>query len=390
MALWTQEGANWAAMSTPNVPTAPRAHGGELTDLGRRALWGALLGAVISIALAALDASLTGRNITVLGLLAVVPFVASTVSTPSGTFLAGAFAAATAALMGDYARVTWDRPLLALLAGIAASTVIATLTAGLRSRRLRQLRRSRAVADVVQTALLRPVPDNLDGIRVAAHYSSATHGAQVGGDVYEILTTPYGVRAFVGDVRGKGLPAVHLASATLGAFREWAYQAPTLAELARQLDASVGRNADSEGFVTAVLVQLDQHHVQLINCGHPAPLLLTNGEVRNLEPATASLPFGLGVEAAVQQAPFGSGDRLLLYTDGVTDARRHGKYFDVADEVSRLPEADAEAFVRHLHRRLVKFTRRRLSDDVAILLMERRSTHVVAQASPSTLEQALR
>jgi len=369
---------------------AQSARGGEVADLGRRAVWGALLGAAISIGLAALDASLTGRNITVLGLLAVVPFLASTVSTPSGTFLAGAIAAATAALMGDYARVGWSRPLLALLAGIAASTLIATMTAGLRSRRLRQLRHSRAVADVVQTALLRPVPDTLHDVRMAAHYSSATHGAQVGGDVYEILTTPYGVRAFVGDVRGKGLPAVHLASATLGAFREWAYQAPTLAELATQLDARVARNADTEEFVTAVLVQLDQHDVQIINCGHPAPLLLTADEIRSLEPATASLPFGLGVTASVQRVRFVSGDRLLLYTDGVTDARRRGNYFDVATEVSRLPQAEPDEFVRQLHRRLVKFTRRRLSDDVAILLLERKGSLVASQATRSILEQAMR
>ncbi|HET6910081.1 MAG TPA: PP2C family protein-serine/threonine phosphatase [Mycobacteriales bacterium] len=387
MAFSPRDGANWAAMN----PSKPRsARGGEVADLGRRAVWGALLGAAISIALAALDASLTGRNITVLGLLAVVPFLASTVSTPSGTFLAGAIAAATTALMGDYARANWSRPLLALLAGIAASTLIATMTAGLRSRRLRQLRHSRAVADVVQTALLRPVPDTLQDVRLAAHYSSATHGAQVGGDVYEILTTPYGVRAFVGDVRGKGLPAVHLASATLGAFREWAYQAPTLAELAAQLDASVARNADAEEFVTAVLVQLDQHDAEIINCGHPAPLLLTSEEVRSLEPAIASLPFGLGVTATVQRVRFVSGDRLLLYTDGVTDARRRGKYFDVATEVSRLPEAEPDDFVRSLHRRLVKFTRRHLSDDVAILLLERKGSLVAQQASPSILEQAMR
>lgn len=372
-----------------STSSARIARAGEVTESGRRAAWGVLLGAVTSIALAALDGSLTGRNITVLGLLAVVPFLASTVSTPAGTFLAGAIAGTTATLMGDYARVNWSRPLLAVLAGIAASTIIATMTAGLRSRRLRQLRHTRAVADVVQTALLRPLPDDLDDIRVAAHYSSATHGAQVGGDVYEVVTTPYGVRAFVGDVRGKGLPAVHLASATLGAFREWAYQAPTLVDLAAQLDASVARNADSEEFVTAVLVQLDGDDVQLINCGHPAPLLIADGELHTVEPAATSLPFGLGVTAAAQQVRFVAGDRLLLYTDGVTDARRRGKYFDVAVEVSRLPHADPDTFVRQLHRRLVKFTRRRLSDDVAILLLERKGAHVAAQPTPSVLEEVL-
>src|SRR5579884_800079 len=217
----SRSGANWKPMALPGgidpaaPPVAPRRQ--------RRALWGLCSALVLSVGIGAVNIGLTGRSVGVLGLLATVPFVATMVSGVIGTLGAGLIAVGVALLVGDYDHGLWHRDLIAIAAGIAAATVFATGVAAATVRRLRQLRHTQAVAEVVQQTLLRPLPEWVGGIHVCARYSSATHGAQVGGDVYEALATPYGIRVFVGDVRGKGLPAVQLASTVLGAFREWAF-----------------------------------------------------------------------------------------------------------------------------------------------------------------------
>jgi hypothetical protein len=337
-----------------------------------RPMWpGLMMAALVAGSVAGVNVTITPRSLTVLGLLVAVPFVAATASTVLGTIAAGVIGVSAAALMGDYDHATWHRDLLVVICGIVAATLVAAGNAGIKTRRARQLQRSRAVAEVVQQTLLRPLPTQIAGVRIAAHYASATRGAQVGGDIYEALETPYGVRVFLGDVRGKGLPALHLANTALGAFRERAHEARDLRELATQLDVSVARNADIEEFVTAALVQIGDTGAQIVNCGHPAPLLLTGHDVAAVEPERTSLPLGLGVTPITTAVPLDAGDRLLLYTDGVSDARRRGKYFDVATEVAALHDRDPDALIIRLQRRLVKFTRRRLDDDVAILLLER-------------------
>jgi stage II sporulation SpoE-like protein len=93
-------------------------------------------------------------------------------------------------------------------------------------------------------------------MRAAVHYTAAHTCSKIGGDLYDVLQTRYGLRAVVGDVQGKGLGAVEPAAAMLGAFREAAHQEPTLDRLARRLadrlDRTPGR--DGEQFVTAVLM----------------------------------------------------------------------------------------------------------------------------------------
>jgi hypothetical protein len=86
----------------------------------------------------------------------------------------------------------------------------------------------------------------------------------------------------VGDTRGKGLPAVRLASVTATSFRDaCAEPGLSLMEVARSVDLSVTRTSGEEDFVTAVFAELDPRGwIQLVNCGHPAPLRLsTEGEL---------------------------------------------------------------------------------------------------------------
>jgi hypothetical protein len=101
-----------------------------------------------------------------------------------------------------------------------------------------------SVAEVVQRALLPPLPDRAGPLELRAVYLAAAAQARVGGDLYEVARTPFGIRLIVGDARGKGLDAVEAAAGVLGVFREVAHEVYTLAEAARRLDAGLARRAE--------------------------------------------------------------------------------------------------------------------------------------------------
>ena len=82
-------------------------------------------------------------------------------------------------------------------------------------------------------------------LAVAGRYISATAAADIGGDLYEALDTPYGVRMIIGDVRGKGLDAVRLASIVLGSYRHVAYERADLRAIVADLDRAVARSRRS-------------------------------------------------------------------------------------------------------------------------------------------------
>ncbi|MET8628638.1 hypothetical protein ABZW30_33675 [Kitasatospora sp. NPDC004669] len=77
-----------------------------------------------------------------------------------------------------------------------------------RTRQNRNLLQARTVAETLQRTVLRPVPERAGGLRVAGLYRPAQAEVLVGGDLYEVCDTRFGVRALLGDVRGKGLGAV--------------------------------------------------------------------------------------------------------------------------------------------------------------------------------------
>ena len=142
--------------------------------------------------------------------------------------------------------------MLALLAGFAVANSV------LRCAAQRRLGQARAVARVAQSALLREVPRSVAAARLASRYLSASAEAQVGGDLVEVIADGANPRWLVGDTRGKGLPAVRLASVAATSFRDACAQPGlSLTEVARAVEESVTRAAGEEDFVTAVFAELD-------------------------------------------------------------------------------------------------------------------------------------
>ncbi|MGC4894394.1 PP2C family protein-serine/threonine phosphatase [Micromonospora sp. DT31] len=319
-----------------------------------------------------------------LALMAAAPFIAASLASWRVVLAVGGLATATGVV---FAMGEPGAPLVTMVnvAAIAVSTAIAAATAGVRQRQVERIDELTRLASVAQQAVLRPLGPQVGTLAVAARYISSTATAEIGGDLYEAMDTPYGVRMIIGDVRGKGLDAVRLASIVLGSYRHVAYERADLRAVVTDLDRAVARNVGDEDFVTAALVEERGGTLTIVNCGHPPPLLLRRGAVIPLEPPAPAPPLGFMPVVRPRVERLEPGDRLLLFTDGLGEARRDGEFFPTADRAWRLlghgTVADGLA---SLQTALVEWVHGRLDDDIALVLMEYTGPRsVTAAAVPS-------
>ncbi|MEU3979992.1 PP2C family protein-serine/threonine phosphatase [Streptomyces sp. NPDC026672] len=277
---------------------------------------------------------------------------------------------------------------------------------------LRELRQLRRVAGVAQSVLLRPPPPRLDGLGLAAAQFSADRGAAVGGDLYEAVSTEFGVRVVMGDVRGHGLAVLGTVAAVLGSFREAAHDERELPEVLRRLERALARHLReraraehpssgldpgdpvAEEFVTVLLLEIHPDGaVHAVNCGHPWPYLVGTGGVVPLELAESLPPLGafplppdLDVAGPSRLSP---GECLVLYTDGVEDARdTRGRFFSLPDALTEATRDHLTAPGTVLHRVLAALRRHtggRPADDMALLVLrnERKHPPAVGASGPA-------
>jgi serine phosphatase RsbU (regulator of sigma subunit) len=317
-----------------------------------------------------------------------VPVLAAFAHGPLGVGAATVFAvgleavlAGTPCCAGRPAAYLWDRHYVATYICTALVGGLGAILAAHRIRRERTLADVRFVAETAQRVLLRPLPHRIGNLRLQSLYLSAAAEARIGGDLYEAVPTRFGVRLLIGDVRGKGLVAVETAAAMLGAFREVAYDEPDLLALAGRVDTSMSRRATqlggtetSERFVTAVFAEVpaEGHIVRIVNCGHPPPVWLRDGEVRELESGRPAPPLNLGILVEdpyhLDTYPFRPGDQLLLYTDGVTETRdATGAFYPLLDRLRSWGPLPPKELLARLHDDLLAYSHAGLKDDTAAL-----------------------
>ncbi|MFC5637154.1 PP2C family protein-serine/threonine phosphatase [Streptomyces bullii] len=318
-----------------------------------------------------------GAGMIWLPLLAVGPALAATTNEPRGVLCVGLFAAVLGAVLGTRDGVP-GRELAAVLSALMAVTLASGLASALRRRRERVLAAVRSVAETAQHALLKPVPQTVGPFRVAVRYSAAAAEARIGGDLYALVSTPHGIRLIVGDVRGKGLPAVGTAALVLGVFREAAYDEPDLLAVVGRIERSLARNLGQDDFVTAVVAGYPTAgRLHVVNCGHAPPLLVRAcGGVVAVDPPHPAPPLGLRGLAdetpALQELPFADGDQLLLFTDGVTEARNADReFYPLAEGLARHVCDEPERTLTALHGELLAHVGGRLHDDAALLLLQK-------------------
>ncbi|MEW2546861.1 PP2C family protein-serine/threonine phosphatase [Streptomyces sp. NPDC047002] len=328
-------------------------------------------------------------------LLAVAPVAAVTTLRARGIVAVGVLAMGVHAVLADVeGTFGWQRGLANQIALAAVTALAVTLNRSLRAQHT-TARNARHTAAVAQKAVLPNPPLNLGELSVAARYTPADREALIGGDLYVVQQTPHGVRAMIGDVRGKGLDAVSAVSVDIGAFRFAADQADDLPALAQSLDEALLREGlrrhgeeESEGFTTALIAEFTPglEQVRLVNRGHPAPVLLgPDGAARVLAPTQEAPPLGMMSlgrwDAPVDTFAFPPGSTLVLLTDGCTEARnRDGVFYDPAVRLAHLWSRQRRlsgrppspgALLDLLLRDVTRYTHGRVHDDQALLALHR-------------------
>jgi serine phosphatase RsbU (regulator of sigma subunit) len=319
---------------------------------------------------------LTGPGLGFLPLASLGPAFAGLVGGWRRTALFGAAALLLCVALGLYDGLFQERRGFMAMVSVVGVTCAGIVAAVMRGRREAELASVRSIAEVAQRVLLRPVPLTAGPLQAAVSYTSAVAEARIGGDLYEVVASPHGVRVIVGDVQGKGLAAVETAAVVLGAFREAAHDEPDLVGLGERLERSVARVLEGEKFVTAILAEVGtDHEVVFLNYGHPAPMVVRqNGSADFPQPSAYAPPLGLGVHGSESPKPFpvdfAPGEQLLLYTDGVSEARdEHGTFYPLGERAYLLKDSDAQAALDTLREDLVRHAAGPPHDDAAMLLL---------------------
>ncbi|QWZ10020.1 serine/threonine-protein phosphatase [Nocardioides panacis] len=319
-----------------------------------------------------LDVAVDGSSVVLSPLFALAPLIACAVL-PVRTTAVFAAATVTAVVVSGFWDGTWGLGQHTVrIVDVLLISGAAVVVAWVRVRRERQLARVEAIAEVAQRAVLPTLPTHVGEVSLGARYQSAARDALVGGDLYDFYSSEGRVRMLVGDVRGKGVGAVEQAARVIRAFRQAAGTKATLQALAEDMSAYLAPFFDDEEFVTAVLVDVsDPAEVSVVSCGHPPALLVRSGGSSVLE-GPVGLPLGLGDTYEAFTVPWEHGDRLLLYTDGLSEARdEHGTFPELSGlapligvgTVDAALDAVLDAVRRHV-------AGGRLGDDLAVMLLE--------------------
>jgi serine phosphatase RsbU (regulator of sigma subunit) len=185
-------------------------------------------------------------------------------------------------------------------------------------------------ADAMQRSLLPATPPVLPGIEIGSVYESSAR-LDVGGDVFDYATLPDGRLAVViGDVTGKGIDAAADMAMTKFVFRSLAREHPEPGDFLRAANEVVVEEVQEAKFVTLVYVTLDPETGELAcaSAGHPNPRLVrSDGAV--VELAASGLALGIAADQDYSEARgrLEKGSAVVLFTDGVIEARRDGELY---------------------------------------------------------------
>lgn len=246
-------------------------------------------------------------------------------------------------------------------------------------------RRDRAVARALTEGLLPEIPERIGEWNFSQRYEAQSDEAPVGGDLYDLFRIAPGKwGVFIADVSGKGLAAARRIALVKYALRSYAREHPSPADVLTHLNETLFDEPELTGFVTLFYAVLDERaaEVRWSSAGHETPVLRrANGECETLFPTGPVLGAMNDVVYTEDTLHFRPGDGLLLFTDGLSEARAPGEprrmleikgiereLGTICDALpdKRGPASVADAMMGALH----QFTEGNLSDDTALLWMQ--------------------
>jgi len=239
--------------------------------------------------------------------------------------------------------------------------------------------RGASVIRAVEAALMPAEAPQIEGIELAVSFTSATDTAHLGGDFYDVIELDHdGTLLLVGDYSGKGIGAAGMAARARQILATAARPGRAVADILAHAEMLL-RDILPEGrFVTVVACRLPRAGADLEAAvsGHPPPLLMqTGGPVTELELPT-NPPLGCFEDTAFSEGrgTIAPADTLLLYTDGITESRRGGRFFGlegVAEVWRRMSGRGLDEFTAELCRSSAEFHDAALSADDRLALAVR-------------------
>ncbi|MEU1036234.1 PP2C family protein-serine/threonine phosphatase [Streptomyces mirabilis] len=269
-----------------------------------------------------------------------------------------------------------DRRLLRRLAGLVADMVV-TKNAYTDLFFLARRREPMSVSAEIQWSLLPPLTMTVPQVAVAGILEPAY---RLAGDSFDYALNDNILHMAVIDAMGHGLDAAVMATVAIGAYRHARRVFVSLAEKYAFMDDAISRQFGPDHFVTAQLMHLNiaTGEMELVNAGHPAPLLIREGRVvRQLESAT-TLPVGFGGELPrIREHLLQPGDRVLCYTDGIIEERVDGgepfgeeRLIHCVNRLGEEPSQGVRADLRQLSHTLKRERDGHTSDDATLFMIE--------------------
>jgi hypothetical protein len=233
----------------------------------------------------------------------------------------------------------------------------------------------RGIAETLQAAILSG-PDRIGGVEIEHAHSSATEGARVGGDFWDLFSPAPGRVAFVlGDICGKGISAVASNVMVRVTLRTFAYGDPDPASVLARTNEVVIQQLPDDKFATVLygLIDVESGEVTVSSAGHPAPILCSKGSAVLVD-VPANPPLGVVADHTfvAGRCSLGAGDALVLFSDGLIEAGHRTDMYGI-DRVLRQLEPGGggcgDGVARALLDGALAHANGTIDDDVAVVVL---------------------